>query len=449
MPWKWTRTHVRQAELQEYIDAVIRRYDLGPHLRFGASIERVIWDDARQEWAIWSGGEEVLRANYVISSVGLLSDPSIPSWAGMDDFSGPIFHTAQWDHSVDLRNRRVAVVGSGSTAAQVVPALSEIASEVVMFQREPGWVVPKNSRDYHPYEREALDNRVAQRFLRTKFIILRERDQIGGALWREGTPINDAAKAGALAYIHRALEGRPDLIEAVTPKHAFASKRPIISDDLYPALLKPNVTLVPRAVKGVTNKGLIDADGDEHEVDAIVLSTGFKANFITTYDVISRNGRSLKDIWSGDETAFLGIMAEGVPNFFMLYGPNTNGGTIVTNIELQIQYVVRAIKAARKRGASAVEIQPWALDLYDRWVLGRLEGTTFHYENNYYRSGSERIATQWPEGVILYGVLTKILRLPLWKFSYRVGETRGGLPPQVHPEPFRRYPFEVEVGTVR
>ncbi|MEV5561047.1 NAD(P)/FAD-dependent oxidoreductase [Nonomuraea wenchangensis] len=438
MPWNWTRTHVRQAELQEYLEAVVDRFGLAPHFRFDTRVERVEWDESKQEYAIFSEGREILRANHVISAVGLLSDPKMPDWEGIGDFRGPLFHSSRWDHSVDLTGRRVAVVGSGSTATQLVPALSEIAAQVTMFQREPGWIVPKLARGFTPGERRAMDSKVAQRIIRTKILIQRERAQIGGAIWREGTPQHTAAENAARAFIKRSLDGRPDLIDAVTPRYMYAGKRPIISDDFYPSLLKENVTLIPRAVKGLTPQGLTDVEGDEYEFDAIVLATGYKADFLTSFDVIARDGRSIHDIWSGDETAFLGIMPEGVPNFFLMYGPNTNGGTIVSNLELQAAYIVAAIQHARKRDASSIEIQPWAMDVYDRILQDRLAGTAFHYENNYYRSGSGRIATQWPDGVILYGVLTKLLRKPFWRLGHRIGRTRGDKPQQAPPRPYRR-----------
>ncbi|MDV7240562.1 MULTISPECIES: NAD(P)/FAD-dependent oxidoreductase [Rhodococcus] len=449
MPWNWTRTHVRQSELQEYLEAVIDTYDLAEDMCFGTTVDRVVWDEYRQEYAVWSDDRILLRATHVISAVGLLGDPKIPDWEGLEDFQGPVFHAAQWNHDIDLTGRRVAVVGSGSTAAQLVPALADIAGEVLTFQREPGWIVPKHSREYTPTERWALNSSFAQRFLRTKFVLLRERDQIGGALWREGTAVNTAARLGALAHIDRVLGDRPDLVEAVTPTHPFAGKRPVISDGFYPALLKQNVKLVPRAVKGIVRTGLIDSDGEQHDVDAIVFATGFKADFLTTYDVIGRNGISLHDLWRGEETAFLGIMAKDVPNFFMLYGPNTNGGTIVTNLELQVKYVVSAIEAAHRRRASAVEIRPLAQDLYDRAIQRRLEGTTFHFENNYYRSKSGRISTQWPEGVIVYAILTKLLRWPLWRFSFRLGRSNDNRPPQMQPEPFEKLRTQTRVEVVQ
>ncbi|MFI5427253.1 flavin-containing monooxygenase [Aeromicrobium sp. UC242_57] len=439
MPWKWTRTHVRQAELQEYQCAVIERFGLAEHMRFGVSVDQVVWDEQRQEWAIWSGGEEIMRANYVISAVGLLGDPRLPTWPGLDDFEGPKFHTAQWDHSFDPTNKRIAVVGSGSTAVQVVPALSEMASEVIMFQREPGWVVPKLARPYTEVERKALDSRVAQRVFRTSMLIQRERAQINGAVYRPGTKENEGLRKVAKDFIDRSLEGRPDLIEAVTPNYVFNGKRPIISDEFYPSLLRPNVTLVPSAVESVTKNGVIDVNGKPYEVDALVMSTGFKADFLTTFEVVGRDGRTIHEIWDGDETAFLGMMVEDVPNFFMLYGPNTNGGTILTSLELQVKYVLSAIRNAWKRGASSVEIRPLAMQVYDRWLQERLEGTTFHFENNYYRSASGRIATQWGDGVIYYGILTKLLRKPLWKFNFRVGESSPNKPQQAPPPPFRKH----------
>ncbi|MCU1482201.1 MAG: putative flavoprotein involved in transport [Subtercola sp.] len=423
MPWNWSRTHVRQDELRQYIAAVADRFGVTPHIRFGVRVERVVWDENRQNHRIIVDGQDLLRADYVVSAVGLLSDPLLPDWPGLDEFRGPIFHTAKWENH-DLAGKRIAVTGSGSTATQVVPALAEIAAEVVMYQREPGWVVPKVDREFTEEERAALDHPNAQRLVRLLMLLQRDKSLRGGKVWRAGTPEQVGAEAVARAHIATSLAGRPDLIEAVTPTFRYGGKRIIISDTYYPALLRDNVTLVPRAVARLTPTGVVDIDGVERPVDAVVLSTGFNVKFLSTLDVVGRCGIELHDAWGGDPTALLGIMVPGFPNFFMMYGPNTNGGAIVSNAEIQADYLVAAIKHAERRGASSIEVRRAPAALFDSFVQQRMRGTAFEYQNNYYKGSSGRITTQWPDGLLLYGLLAKLLRAPVWKLEFRAGRSQ-------------------------
>ncbi|MFI5953140.1 flavin-containing monooxygenase [Cryptosporangium sp. NPDC051539] len=423
MPWNWTRTHVRQAELQSYLAQVLDRFGLAGSVRYGVDVDHVGWHEEEGMYSLHSASGEIMRAKYVVSAVGLLSDPKLPDLPGMELFPGPIFHSQRWDPEVDLNGVRVGVVGSGSTATQVVPALAEVAKQVTMFAREPNWVVPKKARAYTDEERWALDSRLAQRLFRAKMIYKRDRGQFGGAIWRPGTRENSGAEKVARQYIEQSLRDRPDLIELVTPRYPYGGKRPVISDDFYPALLDEHVQLVPHGVREVTAQGVIDATGTEHALDVVVLATGFKADFLSTFEVTGRTGRTMREYWKGDERALLGVMVPEFPNFFIMYGPNTNGGTIVTNIELQASYILAAIRRVERSRAATVEVRPWAADLFDVVTQRMLAGTAFHYENNYYRSGSGRIATQWPDGVLLYGTLTKLLRGPVLRVERRLGRS--------------------------
>lgn len=423
VPWRWSATHVDQAELQAYIAFVADHFDLVRHARFETKIDRVEWEDSLQQYRLFSGDAELATADFVVSAVGLLSDPRFPAWAEPGrphPYRGVICHSALWDHTIDLRGSKVAVVGSGSTAAQLVPALAESAASVTLFQRDPGWVVPKRGRPYTDEEREALGDPVAQRLTRWRLVLKRDKARHRGAVYRPGTKQHAAAERIARNFIEASLGDRPDLVEAVTPTYPYGGKRPIISDDFYPSLKRPNVTLVTRAVVGLTERGVVDAAGDQHEFDAVVLATGFKADFLTTMEVTGRDGIELHKAWGGDESAFLGMMVPGFPNFFIMYGPNTNGGSILTNLELQASYIRSAVKWTHRRGRTSVEVRERAFRLWDDFVQRRLAGTAFNYENNYYRSGSGRIATQWADASLLYGVLTKLLRGPAWETERRV-----------------------------
>ncbi|MCU1481309.1 MAG: hapE [Subtercola sp.] len=428
MPWNWSRTHVRQAELQEYIEAVAEKYDVTRHIRFNTEIEDAVWNESRQEYELYAAGAIIGRANFLITAVGMLDEPNRPTWPGLDTFAGPVFHTSQWLHDVDFEGKVVAVAGSGSTATQVVPEVAKVAKRVVMFQREPGWIVPKNDREFSDDEREALDSSIAQRIARTTMIYNRDKVLVGGKMWTAGTPQNAAGEAAARNHINNQLGDRPDLVELVTPTYSYMGKRPIISDSFYPALKRENVSLIPKAVSAVTPNGVVTTDGQEYSCDVLVLSTGFTVRFLSNLKVHGRTGAEMQDYWrSTGARAFLGMLVTDYPNLFILYGPNTNGGSIVSNLELQAKYITSAIAYARRARANTIEVKTAAFEKYDRRLMQALEGTVWNYQNNYYKSGSGgsgRITTQWPDALMVYGALTKVLRGPLvWKLGYRTGRS--------------------------
>lgn len=420
-PWNWSRTHVRQAELLDYLECTAESHGLRPHLRLNTEVQRVEWIEERQQYEVTLGDGSVERHHVVVSAVGLLNVPRYPNWPGMESFSGPKVHTSGWSPDLDVSGRTVAVVGSGSTAAQLVPALSEAAAKVLMFQREPGWILPKGDRAFTQEEREALNSRAAQRLVRYGMLWRREKAQYRNASWRPGTPQNTAAEQGARRYIARVFKDRPDLQQAVTPTYPFGGKRPILTDDLYPALLKDNVLLIPRAIESVTETGLVDALGEEHPADVLVMSTGFASDFHPTFDIIGRHGKKLVDLWGGEPQAFLGILVPGMPNFFMMYGPNTNGGAIVTHLEAQAHYIVAAVRHLQRTGSSALEVDSRAHRIFNELVQKRLIGTSFENANNYYKSASGRVITQWSDGAMIYTALTRMLRRFVWRTTTVVG----------------------------
>ncbi|MEV0685271.1 NAD(P)/FAD-dependent oxidoreductase [Nocardia sp. NPDC050378] len=414
-PWNWSRTHVRQAELHDYLERTAESFRLRPHLKLNTEVCRVEWIEERQQYEVTLGDGSVVRHRAIVSAVGLLNTPRYPDWPGLESFSGPKLHTSRWLPDLDVSGRTVAVVGSGSTAAQLVPALSADAGKVLMFQREPGWVLPKGDRAFTPEEREALNSTAAQRLVRFGMLWRREKAQYKNASWRPGTPQNAAAERGARRFIDDVFAQRPDLREAVTPNYPFGGKRPILTDDLYPALLKENVRLIPRAVRSVTERGLIDTAGVEHPIDILVMSTGFATNFEPTFDIIGRRGRKLTDLWDGDPQAFLGILVPEMPNFFMMYGPNTNGGAIVTHLEAQAGYIASAVQHLQRTGATALEVSVRAHRIFNDVIQKRLSGTSFEKANNYYKSDSGRVITQWSDGAIIYSALTRVLRRVVWR----------------------------------
>ena len=409
-PNDWTRTHAKQPELQKYLEETVDEFGLRPHLRLGVTVESCTWDDDRHVWTVRLDDGAVDECHVLVSGVGFLNVPRYPAWPGLDDFEGPKFHTARWEHQHDLTGKRVAVVGTGSSATQVVPAIQPIVKQLYVFQREPGWVMPKGERDLSDEERAAFAKpwRRKQERWRQKYAL--ERSLWRGRLYRPGTKINKAREQLCLDYIARRFADRPELREAVTPTYPYPGKRPVIASSFYPALKKENVELVPRAVASVTRTGVVVADGVERAVDVIVMATGFQpANYLARLRVVGRGGRTLQEHWAGEPRAYLGITVPGFPTFFMLYGPGTNGGELVIMLESQAEYAVRAMKRMMRERVTAIEVKPSFEARWYRWLQSRMVGTSWTMSNNYFTSPTGKIVTQWHSGNLHYRVLTKLL----------------------------------------
>jgi cation diffusion facilitator CzcD-associated flavoprotein CzcO len=409
-PHDWSRTHARQAELQEYLEEAVDEFALRPHLRLGTAVESATWDEARHVWMLRFDDGSADECHALISGVGFLNVPRYPDWPGLRDFAGPNFHTARWEHEHDLTGKVVAVVGTGSSATQVVPAIQPIVEKLYVFQREPGWVMPKGERDLSAEERASLSAARRRKRERRRQRYLLEKSLWRGHLYRPGTKSNEARRQFCLSYIERQFAERPDLRKAVTPEYPYPGKRPIFASTFYPALKKPNVELVPRAVASVTRDGIVDTDGVTRAVDVIVMATGFQpADYLHRLRVVGRGGRTLQEHWAGEPRAFLGITVAGFPNFFMLYGPGTNGGEIVSMLESQAEFAVRAIRRMTSGRVTAVEVRPSFEARWYRWLQSKMTGTSWTMSNNYFAAPNGKIVTQWPYGNTQYRILTKLL----------------------------------------
>ncbi len=407
---EWTRTHARQSELQKYLEDTVDTFGLRPHLQLNVTVQSATWDEDRHIWSVTLDTGSVDECHAVISAVGFLNVPRLPDWPGLEDFQGPAFHTARWEHQHDLTGKVVAVVGSGSTATQVVPAIQPIAKKIYLFQREPGWVMPKGERDLTEAERAVFAKRWRRALDRWRLRYVIEKGLWGGGLFRPGSKLQAKRQRTCLDYIAREFADHPDLRDAVTPTYPYPGKRPIIASTYYPTLKKENVELVPKAVSRVTPTGIVDAEGVERAVDVIVEATGFHAaNYLARLCVKGRGGETLRERWAGEPRAYLGITVPRFPNFYMLYGPGTNGGEIVSMLEAQAEYAVRALNRMRRERVTAIEVKPLFEGLWYLWLQSKMEGTSWTMSNNYFTSATGKIVTQWPSGNMVYRVLTKSL----------------------------------------
>jgi len=424
-PHDWTRTHASQRELLAYLERVADEFGVRAHIHCGTKVLDAAWDERTHLWTVRLSTGATVSANIVVSAVGMLNQPKYPDWPGLDSFRGPRFHTARWEHQHELAGKTVAVVGTGSTAIQIVPAIAPIVKKVIQFQREPGWITLKGDRDFTPEERDGFRRPLKRRRERLRLSWLLERGVRGGAIYRPGTKTNTAREQYCRALIAKIFADRPDLAAAVTPTYPYPGKRPIFHSTYYQTLKRDNVELVPKAVASVTANAVVDADGVAHEVDVLVLATGFEAaRYLPNLAVFGRDGKSIHDVWNGEPQAFLGLTVPGFPNFFMMYGPGTNGGELVSMFERQAEYVARVARRMMRDGVTAVEVKRGWHERYNRWLQSKMQGTSWLLSRNYFTSPTGKVVTQWPFGAILYGLLVKVAG-PLSETTRTLREPRG------------------------
>ena len=408
----WTRAYSPQPEILAYLRHCADKYGVRDKIRFGCEVTSAAFDEAAALWRVeWRDAEGVAHAGHaraLVSAVGLLGRPVVPSLPGLGTFGGPVFHSAQWNHDADLRGKRVAVVGNGASAIQFVPELARTAARVTVFQRTAAWILPRGDRAYSERERS--------RFARWPWLMAAHRALIYA--------IHDSRAVGftRAPWLMELVGARPArkllrqqvpdaaLRERLTPGYAIGCKRVLISDDWLPMFSRPNVELVTDAIEAITPAGVRMAGGREVEVDAIVLGTGFAASeFLAPMTIRGRGGRSLNDAWADGAKAWLGISVPGFPNFFMLYGPNTNLGhnSIVFMLESQVAHVMRCLRRLRDARATTIEVDTPPFERYNAQLQRRSRKTVFAGCSNWYVDAQGRHTVNWPGFTTSYRWLTR------------------------------------------
>lgn len=358
----WSRRYSPGGEIWDYMKHCARKYGLYPFIEFNKTITAIRHDGT--EWTVDFADGSSAKADYVVSGLGGLHEPNIPDIPGLDEFKGPVFHTAQWRDDVDLSGKRIAMFGSAASAVQVVPAIVDEVSHLDLYQRTPNWVMPRQSY-YYPNWLKGL-------FAKAPFLARLYRGfYFSMAEWRFGAFKKDEnrVKATVRKVFQKHLENQvadPELRAKLTPSYPVGCKRILISDDYLPAIQKPNVDLIVDGIEGVTATGVKTKDGRDHPADVIILATGFKPfDILESIDVVGPAGTSLRDTWKNGIAAHRTMMAPGFPNFFMLLGPNSGLGhnSVILMIEAQVKYAIDLIKRAGENGQIAP--RPEAAKAYD------------------------------------------------------------------------------------
>ncbi|MEV7828918.1 flavin-containing monooxygenase [Microbacterium enclense] len=395
---RWSRTFAPGGEIQAYLRDVAAREGLGDRLRLRTPLLGAWWDSAGSLWRLDTGADEPLLARSLVLACGRLTEPHVPDIPGLESFGGPIFHTARWDHDVDLTGQRVAVVGTGASAVQLVPELARRAGHVTLFQRSPAWIVPRGGDDIAEADREHLATHPGD-LARLRADLYAEGEQRYAS--RSGdAAASAAARAVALDHLH-AQVADPALRAVLTPDYAFGCKRVLLSDAFYPAVASDAVTLEPTALAAVDGSTLTAVSARSHDADVLVLATGFASTQQPYADLVHGEVETLAAHWSRGMTSFGSTVVAGFPNLFVLNGPNASLGhnSAVLMAEEQAAYVVRALCERDRRSAPVLRVRPEAEAAYTDEIAAAAASTpwlTGGCRNWYVDDRSGRLTLLWP-----------------------------------------------------
>ena len=395
--YPWSRRFAPQSEIFAYQQHCARKYDVYRHMRFNTEVAKASFDEAQGVWAITLTNDETIFARILITATGQLNQPAYPKMPGIDAFKGAHFHSARWDHSVDLKGKTVAVIGTGASAIQFVPEVAKVAGKVMLFQRSAAHVLAKPDRAYTEREHRILK----------KFPITQTLDRLKIYIANEARVLGFTSLQKAMALFEWQFKRQlkkfikdPELREKLTPDYPIGCKRILMSNDYYPALAQDHVEVINQGISEVTATGVADSEGKHHDVDVIIYGTGFQAtDFLTPMTITGRDGIALNDAWKDGAEAYLGITVNGFPNLFMLYGPNTNLGhnSIIYMLESQIHYVQQCIAAIDSQKLRSLEVRSFVQTNFNDRVQSKISDTVWNKGcHSWYKTESGKNTNNWP-----------------------------------------------------
>lgn len=393
--WPWSSRFGQQSEILDYFNHCMDKYGLRAHVRCNEAVASARWDEGAALWRVETASGARYDARTLVSGVGLFNQAIFPDIKGRESFAGPTWHSSQWDHSVDLAGKRVAVIGTGASAIQFVPEVAKVAGTLFVCQRSPQYVNPKDMGV--PVEQRKWYQNTMPYYMWERYQIY--RDMESGIGRRYSLDLASAAREKWLDYL---AEQVPDPVrrQKLTPTYPFGCKRMLQSNDWYPAMNRANVELIDTAVDEIMANGFRLRDGTFHEVDVIIYGTGFKpTSFLPGLEIRGRDGVEIHDQWKDGAEAYLGVTVNNFPNFFMLYGPNTNASaSIIYMLEHQANYITQCVQAMGARNAVAIEVREDVFRKFNEEANERLKESVVAADNclSYFKLPSGRITTQWP-----------------------------------------------------
>jgi len=398
----WSRAFAPQPEILEYLKGVAAKYDLRRHVRFRTEVRSAEFDEREGVWRVTATSGQRFDARIVVTACGQLNRPLIPTLPGAERFRGAAFHSARWAEA-GVEGKRVAIIGTGASAIQIVPSIVGRVDRLHLFQRSAPYVIAKADRTFSGWEQALFDRIPAVMRLNRGGIYAAYEARALGLVF--APPLLALLQASFRRHLEASVPD-PGLRGKLLPDYPFGCKRVLLSSDYYPALLRPNAEVVTDAIREVTAHGIVTADGRERAVDTIVYATGFKASeFLAPMGIRGRGGRDLHAAWKDGAEAYLGVAISGFPNLFMLYGPNTNLGhnSIIYMLESQIRYVTRLVQEIEARKLRFVDVASKAQAAYNADVQRRIDGSIWSGDcTSWYKTASGKNTNNWPNFTFVY-----------------------------------------------
>ena len=408
----WPHKYARQPDIHAYIKHCVSKYGLRSRLRLGCEIKSARFDEGQGLWCLTSIDGEELRCRALITACGQLNRPVMPELDGLEYFAGPAFHSARWQHDVDLSGKRVAVIGTGASAIQFVPQIVPLVASMLLFQRSAPYVLPKDDRQYDDKKRARL----------SRFAWLHQLDRV----WQYCThevralafvyfpALAKREEKSALKHMHKHIKD-PHKRSALTPDYPMGCKRVLISNNYYPAMADDKVTLVTDAIERVVADGVQTRDGQTHQADVLIYGTGFAATeFLSPMQITGLHGQDLNQTWQSGAEAYKGICISGFPNLFMLYGPNTNLGhnSIIYMLESQFRYISQCLQTLKRRRLRYLNVRTEAQSNYNQRIQHAAKRTVWAQGcSSWYLTAEGKQTVNWPGFTFAYRHLTRKPRL--------------------------------------
>ena len=404
----WSRKFGAQPEILEYMEACVTKYQLEPHIQFNQAVTSAAFDDHSNQWRVVTETGDTFNADVLITATGQLNRPAMPNIPGLETFRGACFHSARWQHHTELRNKRVAVIGTGASAIQFVPEITPLVGQLDLYQRSAAWVLPKPDRPFHQFEQALF-----------KKLPLSDRLYRGLIYWKNESRALAFTRFSWILdlFAHQARkEARrwvtdPDKLHHLIPDYRIGCKRILISNDWYRAVNQPHVNLLTDGIARIDETGIVSETGEHRPADIIIFGTGFRASeFLSPIHIAGREGLTLNDAWSNGSKAFKGISVSGFPNLFMLYGPNTNlaHNSILFMLESQYRYVLSALDALSRYPGAAMDVREDRQSRYCQVVQRGLEGSVWDAGcSSWYLDEHGRNTVNWPGFTFSYRFATR------------------------------------------
>lgn len=414
----WDYQWSEQPQILEYIENVVQKHNLRERIRFNSELASATYDAGSASWNLTLKDGTTLETKYLITAVGQLHLPNTPTLPGQDDFKGPAFHSARWDNTVDLADKRVAVIGNAASAVQFIPKIAPLVKQLTVYQRSPNWLAQKLDKPYSQRQKAIMKIFPFIKSIARLKTYLRNELLVYPVL--NGNAMATKVLRGVCMKYLTDTVADPTLRKKLTPNYPLGAKRILTADGYYETLCRDNVSLIDDPIEKITADGVKTANGDEIAVDVLIYGTGFITNpFLSGIDIRGKAGKALSDHWSDGAHAYLGVATANFPNLFFLYGPNTNLGhnSILLMSEAQVAHIIKTLQAAQTANADVIEVREDVESIYNAYLQERLSKMAWSdIADSWYLSGS-RVTNNWPGSVQEYRRVMRSFRANDFTYS--------------------------------